>query len=81
MDSGGAGAGSQRNLGTCSKLEVVQRKLLNKNQVSVTEWINLQLIRWKKSETSRCRLGGSPKVSSLGRVAVALAFLPWVPLL
>lgn len=28
---------SQRSLGTFSKLEVVQRKLLNKNQVSLTE--------------------------------------------
>lgn len=31
------GGGSQRTLGTFSKLEVVQRKLLNKNQVSLTE--------------------------------------------
>lgn len=33
----GGGGGSQRTLGTFSKLEVVQRKLLNKNQVSLTE--------------------------------------------
>lgn len=33
----GGGGGSQRTLGTFSKLEVVQRKLLNKNQVSLSE--------------------------------------------
>lgn len=31
------GVESQRTLGTFSELEVVQRKLLNKNQVSLTE--------------------------------------------